>query len=104
MKQVILHIGSGKTGTTSIQGYLYDNSHWLKSRLGIDFLEYGLVRHNIFGDEFVSHIGIVRWIKEGDRSNARELHRQIVSSPCDVIILSCEGFYHRLDAQENALR
>lgn len=91
MKRLILHIGTAKTGTTSIQRFLYANSSLL-SELGVRFPDfnngfYGPVNGNSL---MVSIAGLAQDIVTGteDLNTLREAIAEY-----DTVLLSCEGFW-----------
>lgn len=98
-----LHIGSGKTGTTSIQGFLAENREelihhgWLYPRLR------GAARHTHFGmlmmpdDELVAYRA---WKRSGETDPARfrrrirrRLFTEIADAGVDRVLISDEGLF-----------
>lgn len=96
MKTVILHIGTGKTGTSSIQQFLFVNREALRKSFDIDYIDYGLLHVDQLDDHFDAHYRIVESMRQGDARVARELAAAVARSPCSRIVLSCENFYHHL--------
>lgn len=96
MKTVILHIGTGKTGTSSIQNFLMANRALLMSEHDIDFLDFGLQQVTQADEVITAHYPLAYWLSECRESQTRELVSRIKSSPCDRVLLSCENFYHLL--------
>ena len=45
MKQLYIHIGTGKTGTSAIQEFLYNNRKELLSD-GVRYVDAGIVKNN----------------------------------------------------------
>ena len=85
--KIYLHIGIGKTGTTSIQDYLFSNRFELKEK-GILYPEVGLRgtgRHDL------AKLDNKR-IGEKEQSLYRKLIEEIDSSGCHKIIISSENF------------
>jgi capsular polysaccharide biosynthesis protein len=102
MKRVILHIGTGKTGTSSIQNYLLANRPVLMAEHDVDFLEFGLERVTQADEVITAHYPLAYWLSECREKQARELVSHIENSPCGTVLLSCENFYHLLFEQQLA--
>jgi hypothetical protein len=84
MKTLYLHIGAGKTGTTSIQQMLFDNQEKLKEN---DFL-YITESHNI------NHSNIIHWqpnMRESIIKSFGILKDKFLKSSCDNMIISSEN-------------
>ena len=81
-KTLILHIGSPKTGTTAIQGYLKGNVDALRS-VGVNFVTAG--RQNI------SHNGMIGAFKKGQGADVcTAIAQEIKASDLPVhIYISC---------------
>ena len=90
---VSLHIGTHKTGTTSIQSSLYETRTYLKG-LGYLYPDAGLERdyHGAYG-----HHQLSRSFIKGSHSEAakiiRKLMKEFRASGCHSIIISAEGLY-----------
>lgn len=97
MKRLLLHIGTGKTGTSSIQNFLYENRKTLRKHFSVDYLDCGLTHNLHFGEPIHAHYAIVEWVTKHDTRSLDQLIRQIESSSCHTVILSCENFYHHFD-------
>ena len=109
MKKALIHIGTEKTGTTSIQDFLHINRQALIQH-GVAYLKSpGLTNHRklpIFCmrddrvDDYVIELGIVnkearmRWKREFKK----ELHDELdcLSSKISSVIISSEHFHSRL--------
>lgn len=96
MKTVILHIGTGKTGTSSIQNYLANNRPDLVKSWSLDYIGYGLSDHKYFNERMVAHYPVVEWLVSGDVKKLNTMKQAMEDSPCDCVLLSCENFYHDL--------
>lgn len=97
-KNLILHIGTGKTGTTSIQHLLTVNRQQLREQHQIDYLEFGLdIQPQQFGGEVGTHGDLVRWASTDNHRRLNALGRQIDKSTCDTVVISSENFYHQLN-------
>ncbi len=95
-KRLLLHIGTGKTGTSSIQNCLFENRHFLTATCGIFYPEYGLSQIEHFGDVINAHYPVVFWATQGDTLNLNALLNEFERSNCQLLVLSCEDFYHHL--------
>ena len=98
-RTLFLHIGSHKTGTTSIQNFLAHNRDLLAARgYGYPVTGKGLNLGGVIGNTMA----------EGDPSSAQigmgrrktVLVDNIVSQPTDIVIGSSEGFSYVHDAQD----
>jgi hypothetical protein len=94
MKNVILHIGTGKTGTSTIQDYLYRNRQCLARKHDLDYASMGLRRTNHFGEVITAHYGVAEWIVRQDEETLLKLRKSIENSLCSTVLFSCETFYH----------
>ena len=85
--KIYLHIGIGKTGTTSIQDYLFSNRFKLK--------ENGVL-YPVVGLRGTGHHDLAKldnkWIGEKEQFLYRNLIKEIDSSGCHKIIISSENF------------
>ena len=94
MKEVILHIGRHKTGTTAIQKYLTENVHFLNS-LGLDYPQVGkrgYAHHQI--SELLAGYRWTPFLNHFAPRNelVRNLRSEILKSKHPRIILSSEAF------------
>lgn len=93
LPEVIIHIGSPKTGSSAIQKYLLDNRTSLLD-LGIYYPEHGLDENGISG----GHSNIGRKLIEADIEGAQDLFNQYVEQAkrknC-TLLLSAESYYVR---------
>ena len=96
VKEVILHIGTGKTGTSHIQDYLYRNRQCLARKHDLDYSRLGLKCTNHFGEVITAHYPVARWIVKQDEGSLLRLRQGIETSSCSRILFSCESFYHIL--------
>lgn len=87
MKKIILHIGFGKTGTSSIQKALLSQSEILNSR-GVLYPKTGLGNSN----HHYKLANMTDIITNSDRELYNDLITEIESSSCDKIIISSEHF------------
>ena len=96
MKTVVLHIGTGKTGTTSIQNYLDDNQDWLRAEADLDFPDIGVERTTHYGERFVAHHDVVAWLDQDKAGKLAALRKRILASDCSLVVLTSEYCFHRL--------
>lgn len=93
LPQVIIHIGSPKTGSSAIQKYMLENRKELLN-LGIYYPEHGLDENGISG----GHSNIGRRLIEGDINNAKNLFNEYLEQAkrkkC-TLFLSAESYYIR---------
>ncbi len=96
MVTIYLHIGTHKTGTTSLQKFLFDNREVLKNK---DFLypltgtsRHSRIRHNNLFVQLTNHKSYEPF--EPQAGGWEELITEIESSKCQNIILSSEDFCH----------
>jgi len=99
VKQILLHIGTGKTGTSSIQNLLFLNRQLLRDRCSADYLDCGRSSSEHFGETIHAHYPVVRWLLERDSRSLSALKNAIEQSHCERILLSCEDFFHHLDEE-----
>ncbi len=97
-KTLIIHIGSPKTGTSSIQAYLTENREKLKKH---NFLyplsgileSKGNAQHHL---SFAIREKYPEWIKEKNYKNKNELYmslkKEIDNSNCQTVFISSESF------------
>lgn len=91
VKTLYIHIGTGKTGTTAIQNFLYENREVLKNSYGIQYCETGLVSRNHRGLDINAtkrRLADYRKIK----LRLYQLNHEIISSNCHDFIISDEDF------------
>ncbi len=103
MKKVILHIGTGKTGSSTIQNTLYSLRRVLKKRYGVDYALCGLSEVNHYGEIIHAHYQFVDWLKKRRLEKLEIARSYIQNSTCKTIVFSCESFYHDLRDEEIAL-
>lgn len=95
-KQIYLHIGTHKTGTTSIQNFLFKNSFKLKQQ-GFDYLVKNCVweAHHPLGWAFQGNNAALNshcpWKNIGI---INELEKEVLSSNAHSFIISSENLYH----------
>jgi len=103
IKKVILHLGPGKTGTSSIQHTLFTNST-IMERNGFRYLTEWKVNHfkkfhNLFASYPVTPIGTVHLgkplsnIRQQNKKMIETMLRVINTSECETLILSGEYFH-----------
>jgi len=97
-KQILLHIGTGKTGTGSIQNFLFDNRDVLLKQHRLLYPVTGLARVEHFGEEIHAHYPVVAWVLGRNRKKLELLVREIEHAAADVAVISCENLYHGLVA------
>lgn len=89
--RLVLHIGSQKTGTTTLQGFLKTQTDALAQE-GFHFLNAG--RTNI------AHNSIIQLIRKGDGQKiAEEILAEIAAHPNKTCIISSEMFFRKDMAQ-----
>ncbi len=103
MKTVIIHIGTGKTGTSSIQNYIANNRYDLVNNWALDYIDYGLDDYKYFNERMVAHYPVAEWLLVGDMKNLINMKKAIDNSPCSTVLLSCENFYHSLCSTQISL-
>lgn len=95
LPQVIIHIGSPKTGSSAIQKYMLENRKALL-QLGIFYPQHGLDENGISG----GHSNIGRHLIEGNIQGAQELLHEYLEQAkrenCSLF-LSAESFYIRAE-------
>lgn len=96
VKTVILHIGTGKTGTSSIQQFLSLHRVALRRKYDLDYTDFGLLHVAQLDDHFDAHYRVSEAMRQGDATVARQLAAAIAGSACSRVVLSCENFYHHL--------
>lgn len=104
MKKVILHIGTGKTGTSSIQNFLHTHHDALRMQHGVLYPKTGLVSSSHFGEMIHAHYDLPAWLAKSDVHVAelKKLRQEIDDFSGNVVILSCENLYHHLAAEHLA--
>jgi hypothetical protein len=88
-KTIYLHIGIGKTGTTSIQLNLLNNYNKLL-KMNILYPETGITH---FGHHLLAHLGAEKMTKE-IHIRYKNLIKEIETANCDNIIISSENFIY----------
>lgn len=99
MKRLLIHIGTGKTGTSSIQNFLFANRKQLVKQFSVFYPEQGLATLDHFGEAIHAHYPLTSWINDRKTENFEKLTRSINSSTCETAIISCENFYHHIFAE-----
>jgi hypothetical protein len=98
MKKILLHVGTHKTGSTSIQRTLYDNRETLEEH-NIHYLEFGSNHWHLYSAfmhnpwEWFEHQRMGHDREQVDKLNAdtlRNVKEEIANSHCDNIIISSE--------------
>ena len=96
VRRLILHPGSPKTGTSSLQNYLYRNRADLRAR-GILYPETGIPASK---DIAKGHHEIALRLPDGTSGAKPELDdllealaRELAAAPCDTLILSSEALF-----------
>jgi capsular polysaccharide biosynthesis protein len=100
MKRLLIHIGTGKTGTSSIQNFLFINRKPLAKNFGLFYPEQGLSDITHFGELIHAHYPIVSWIRDRQTENLEKLSLALNTSGCETGIISCENFYHHFSAED----
>ncbi len=100
MKKLILHIGTGKTGTSSIQNFLYHQKDELASKYGIFYPDLGLTKNAHFGEMIYAHYRLCGWAVQQDAGSLGRVCAELLQSACETAIISCEDFYHRLGREQ----
>lgn len=90
--KVVFHLGTYKTGTSSIQNVLYRNADILKQN-SVLYPNTGLYRSGAVGHR---HRGIITEYMDGRRKiySQPELHAEIRDSGCDMAVMSSEAWSH----------
>lgn len=96
MKKLILHIGQSKTGTSSLQSFLFAHKNALAQR-GILYPDFffddtplQVVEHNVFVDSLVD---LSRFPHLSADEYFAQFHEQMEAQNCDTLILSAESFW-----------
>ncbi|MCT8974618.1 glycosyltransferase family 2 protein [Microbaculum marinisediminis] len=92
-RELIVHVGLHKTGTTHLQRQFVRNDEALR-RIGVLFPKTGFVDHrgvSLKPEGTPGHQAIARAITNNDRTVFDELEKEIVDSGCKKIVLSCEN-------------
>ncbi len=104
-KELILHIGLHKTGSTFLQRILSQDRERLKQH-GILFPKTGFVSsvtNNQRGEATPGHAGIVAAMRNDRAEVLDQLWQEIAHSGCDRVLISAENFsYPNVTAQERA--
>ena len=102
MSRLVLHIGTHKTATTSIQKFLRFNSQALAER-GVFYPDYTLVNKSTH----YAHLGMVNGLSGRHRNFSREVAERFFKkvlervSDYDTTIISAEPFYRHVDNSPN---
>ena len=86
-KKLYLHIGQSKTGTTTIQSYLFKQNRLLNN-LDVDYHP-ELIRYT----KYPAHYGVYEAVRNGDPSYLLDLRDKIEHSRYGKHVISCEGFW-----------
>lgn len=111
--KVIVHIGTEKTGSTSIQKYLYQNRRRL-NKAGFHYLQSGAARNSRAlasfctsdhkGDDFLASIGVVSSKEKAKfkRDYIKDFRVEIKSLPKHIhtVIISSEHLHSRTNSHE----
>ena len=97
MPGVLLHIGTGKTGTSAIQSFAWAQREAL-AREGIAYPEPGLSHIEHFGELIPAHYPLADWLRRGDERRLQAWAQALRSERAEWLLLSCENLYHHLDA------
>ncbi len=100
MKHIVLHIGTGKTGTSTIQNALYRNRRRLRRRHNVDYAELDLLVIDHFGERIAAHYQLIERLRHADAATLAAVTDYIDSREQDTIVFSCENFYHHLGHTE----
>lgn len=98
MPRLILHIGTHKTATTSIQKFLRHNAQELADR-GVFYPDYSIVNKN----PHYAHLGMVNALSGRHKNYPRELAEKFFakvlerSPDYDTTIISAEPFYRHVE-------
>lgn len=115
LKQILLHIGSEKTGTTAIQSYLAQNRGLLQqqqilypSSVGntnhFDICTYALNADKITPIRRRNNLLTKQQIKAFRKDVSKKLRKEINSARCDTLVLSNEQLSSNISSIEEALR
>jgi hypothetical protein len=96
MKKIFLHIGTGKTGTSSIQNFLNQHQDLLRMQHKVLYPNTGLVHSQHFGEVIHAHYDLPGWIAKRHHEPLQILLNEISTASCDTVIISCENLYHNL--------
>lgn len=87
--RAILHLGTYKTGSSSIQNLMFDNRSWLQSH-GILYPEVGLLKDRKIG---FRHTGLIfNFLKSPRQVLPESLANEIAASRCDTLVFSSEAW------------
>jgi hypothetical protein len=98
MKKILLHVGTHKTGSTSIQQTLFNNREILRAN-NIHYLEFGSNHWHIYSAfmnkpwDWFEHRRMGRdkaGVEEMNAATIRDVEAEIKSSECDNILISSE--------------
>tara|TARA_R110000823_G_scaffold91174_6_gene201159 strand:- start:2260 stop:3603 length:1344 start_codon:yes stop_codon:yes gene_type:complete len=100
MKHIVLHIGTGKTGTSTIQNALHHNRRLLRRRHNVDYAELDLLVIEHFGERIAAHYQLIERLRHADDKGLAAITDYIAACAQDTIIFSCENLYHHLGEAE----
>ena len=89
MKEIFLHIGANKTGSTSIQNFLNKNLDWLR-RNGVLYPQFGI--HDNAHYELSESLGFGPKLSSKKRFSLSKLRKIIENSEEEKVVLSSEYF------------
>jgi hypothetical protein len=102
-RTLVLHLGTGKTGTSAIQRFLADNRSWLAARGVLVPQTPGRGRHtllSLYGKPDTRVVAQPAWRTTGFTTPAemrdwltRALTAEIRESPCDTVVMSDEALF-----------
>ncbi len=88
---IVIHIGTGKTGSTAIQNILTNNRDFLEKK--------GWLYPKEIGDQGRGHSRLYEDMKKNNFGILKELENEVKKSYLDNLLLSCEGFF-KLDEKQ----
>lgn len=100
MKKIYLHIGTGKTGTSTIQNALHAHRKELREKYSVDYADVSITSIEHFGETIVAHYPLVEVIKSRNERALRKVLDYINKSNCRSIVFSCESLYHNLNRND----
>jgi hypothetical protein len=98
MPKYVVHIGPPKTASSYLQSMLY----YSREALLADGINYPDNWWTILGER--THDPVVRLLREGRHLELKETFRQINSTGCRIVVLSCEDFVDLTPQQLEELR
>ncbi|SMX42529.1 hypothetical protein [Actibacterium lipolyticum] len=95
MKQLLLHVGTHKTGTTAIQHALFAERDALLRQGVLYDTGFDQVKGTRYAQHGVSH-ALARFNDE-DQAGLAAYRARLLNAPCDRIVISAEPFYRHFD-------